>query len=405
MPVPLIQKAILDGLDTVPNSAVLFKILAVGVVLYLIRRWFQGATNTSERTMHGKVVMITGGTSGIGAEVARDLATRGAQLVLLTQHALDDFFLVEYIEELRDRSNNELVTAAQVDLTSLHSIRQFATKWVDNAPPRRLDMIILCANTLTPKGGKIQKTGDDVEINWGLNYLANFHLLSILSPAIRAQPPDRDVRIIMATCSAYIGGTLPVTGVKEAKIRQKESTDSFNPYSAYASSKLALMAFAQSFQKHLSAYARPDKNPMNAKVILVDPGQTRTPGMRRYLTWGSITGLFLYLLTYPIWYIILKSPSQGAQSILYAAMEAQWGRGNGGWLIKECKEIPPVRRDLLDEELQKQLWEYSENMIQEAEKRGAKKRAEAKAEEKAKPAAAPKKPDEKKPASRRTKKA
>ncbi|KAI4716176.1 NAD(P)-binding protein [Aureobasidium sp. EXF-10727] len=404
MPVPLIQKAILDGLETVPNSALLLKLLPVVLGLYLIRRWFQGATNTSERTMHGKVVMITGGTSGIGAEVARDLATRGAQLVLLTQHALDDFFLVEYIEELRERSNNELITAAQVDLTSLHSIRQFATKWVDNAPPRRLDMIILCANTLTPKGGKIQKTGDDVEINWGLNYLANFHLLSILSPAIRAQPPDRDVRIIMATCSAYIGGTLPVTGVKEAKIRQKERAERFDPYSAYASSKLALMTFAHSFQKHISAYARPDKNPMNARVILVDPGQTRTPGMRRYLTWGSITGLVLYLLTYPLWYIILKSPSQGAQSFLYAAMEAQWGRGNGGWLIKECREITPVRRDMLDEELQKQLWEYSENMIQEAEKRGAKKRAEAKAEEKVKPAE-PKKPDEKKPGSRRTKKA
>ncbi|THX12244.1 NAD(P)-binding protein [Aureobasidium pullulans] len=404
MPVPLIQKAILDGLETVPNSAVLLKLLPVLLVLYLIRRWFQGASNTSERTMHGKVVIITGGTSGIGAEVARDLATRGAQLVLLTQHALDDFFLVSYIEELRDRTNNELITAAHVDLSSLHSIRQFATKWVDNAPPRRLDMIILCANTMTPKGGKIETTNDDVEINWGLNYLANFHLLSILSPAIRAQPPDRDVRVIMATCSSYIGGSLPVTGVKEAKIRKKERAERFDPYSAYASSKLALMTFAQSFQKHLSAYARPDKNPMNAHVIIVDPGQTRTPGMRRYLTWGSLTGLVLYLLCYPLWYIILKSPAQGAQSFLYAAMEAQWGRGNGGWLIKECREIAPVRRETLDEELQKQLWEYSENMIQEAEKRGAAARAKAKAEEKMKPAE-PKKPEEKKTGSRRSKKA
>ncbi|THY98086.1 NAD(P)-binding protein [Aureobasidium pullulans] len=340
MPVPLIQKAILDGLETVPNSAVLLKLLPVLLVLYLIRRWFQGAPNTSERTMHGKVVMITGGTSGIGAEVARDLATRGAQLVLLTQHALDDFFLVSYIEELRDRTNNELITAAHVDLSSLHSIRQFATKWVDNAPPRRLDMIILCANTMTPKGGKIETTNDDVEINWGLNYLANFHLLSILSPAIRAQPPDRDVRIIMATCSSYIGGSLPVTGVKEAKIRKKERAERFDPYSAYASSKLALMTFAQSFQKHLSAYARPDKNPMNAHVIIVDPGQTRTPGMRRYLSWGSLTGLVLYLLCYPLWYIILKSPAQGAQSFLYAAMEAQWGRGNGGPEAQHATLLP-----------------------------------------------------------------
>lgn len=338
--------------------------------------------------------------------MARDLASRGAQIVLLTQHALDDFFLVEYIEELRERSGNELVTAAQVDLTSLHSIRQFATKWVDNAPPRRLDMIVLCANTITPKGSKIEKTGDDVEINWGLNYLANFHLLSILSPAIRAQPPDRDVRIIMATCSSYIGGSLPVTGIKDAKLKTKTKAEKFNPYSAYASSKLALMTFAQSFQKHLSSYSRPDKNPMNARVILVDPGQTRTPGMRRYLTWGSLSGLLLYLICYPIWWLILKSPEQGAQTFLYAAMEAQWGRGNGGWLLKECREITPMRRDYLDEEVQKQLWEYSENMIQEAEKRGAAARAKAKADEKVKEVKQePKKPEEKKAGSRRSKKA
>lgn len=408
MPIPIIAKAVFDGLDTVGGAKTALKLLPVVLVVYLLRQYFQGANNTSERTMHGKVVMITGGTSGIGAVVARELATRGAQIVLLTQHALDDFFLVEYIEELRDRSANELITAAQVDLSSLHSIRQFATKWVDNAPPRRLDMIVLCANTLTPKGAKIQETDDDVEINWGLNYLANFHLLSILSPAIRAQPPDRDVRIIMATCSSYIGGSLPVTGIKDANLAKKQRADKFDPYSAYASSKLALMTFAHAFQKHLTNYSRPDKNPMNARVILVDPGQTRTPGMRRYLTWGSLSGLLLYLITYPIWYLILKSPDRGAQTFLYAAMEAQWGRGNGGWFLKECREMVPVRKDMLDEELQKQLWEYSENMIQEAEKRGAKKRAEDKAKAKAKVDEVKKedkKPDAKKTGSRRSKKA
>jgi NAD(P)-dependent dehydrogenase (short-subunit alcohol dehydrogenase family) len=74
--------------------------------------------------------------SGIGAEVAKGLAGRGAQLVLLTQHALTDPFLVDYIEDLRTQTNNELITAEQVDLASLHSIRNFATKWIDNLPPR-----------------------------------------------------------------------------------------------------------------------------------------------------------------------------------------------------------------------------------------------------------------------------
>lgn len=137
----------------------------------------------------------------------QELATRGAQIILLTHHAPSDPFLVDYIEDLRTVTNNELIYAEQVDLSSLHSIRLFATKWVDNAPPRRLDMIILCANVMTPYFGTGQKTKDGLEAEWMINYLSTFHLLSILSPAIRAQPPDRDVRILFSTCSSYIGYT------------------------------------------------------------------------------------------------------------------------------------------------------------------------------------------------------
>lgn len=304
--------------------------------------------------------------------------------MLLTQHPIGDPFLVEQIDDLRSETANELITAEQVDLADLHSIRSFATKWIDNAPPRRLDMIILCANTLTPKGGKLQSTGDEVEANWGINYLANFHLLSILSPALRAQPPDRDVRVIMGTCISYLGGKLPVTGLGKSEKNGKSvsanaaSAASFSPAGAYASSKLALMTFAHAFQKHLSSYSRPDKQPMNTRVVLVDPGFSRTPGMRRYLTWGSLYGLALYIIMYPFWWFVLKSPIMGAQTFLYAAMEAQYGRGEGGWLLKECREIPLSRDDIKDETAQKSLWEHSESMIQEAEKRGAKRRAEGK---------------------------
>lgn len=339
--------------------------------------------------------------------------------MLLTQHPLNDLFLLDYIGELREKTGNELITAEQVDLTSLHSIRTFATKWIDNAPARRLDMIVLCATTITPSGGKISVTEDEVEENWQLNYLANFHLLSILSPAIRAQPPDRDVRIIFGTCASYISGELPVTvqpadeekgastkSNKNTVSPKAKATSEFNPAAAYAASKLALMTFALAFQKHLSAYERPDKSPNNARVLLVDPGYTRTPGMRRYLTWGSLFGLFLYLIMYPFWWLVLKSPEYGAQTFLYAAMEAYYGRGPGGWYLKECREMDMARTDAQNEQLQQALWEYSETMVQEAEKRGAKKRAETKKTEDIKPKKEEPKPQPTKTAgSRRSKKA
>ena len=326
------------------------------------------------------------------------MASRGAQLVLLTQQPLSDPFLVDYIMDLRMQTGNELITAEYVDLTSLHSIRVFATKWVDNAPPRRLDMIILCANTRTPPGGSATTTKDGLESAWGLNYISNFHLLSILSPALRAQPPDRDVRIIFGTCSSYMGGTLPDFGSPESgpdkgsksksKQKSKQHTEAkpeaipFTPSSVYATSKLALMTFASAFQKHLAAYPRPDKNPMNARVIIVDPGWTRTPGMRRYLSFGSLWGLALYLIMWPFWWLVLKSPDQGAQTFLHAAMEAQYGREEGGKFLKECREIKFMRSEIEDNVAQKKLWEMSDNTIQALEKEGAMRRAKEKAEAK-----------------------
>ena len=71
----------------------------------------------------------------------------------------------------------------------------------------------------------------------------------------------------------------------------------------------------------------------------------------------------------------------GAQSFLYAAMEEKFSRADGGILIKECKQRDFIRTDVMEEPKQKLLWEYSEQMVQEAEKRGATERAKAKKEQ------------------------
>lgn len=290
-------------------------------------------------------------------------------MVLLTREPPSDPFLVDYVEDLREQTKNELIYAEQVDLSSLHSIRLFATKWVDNAPPRRLDMIILCAATMTPPAKKMELTLDGLEVNWAVNYIANCHLLSILSPAIRAQPPDRDVRIIIATCSTYMGAQLDF---KDGYYTQR----GFTGARAYGASKFALMMYAQSFQRHLDAYVRPDKQPNNARVVVVDPGWTRTPGMRRWLSMGTLWGLLFYIILWPLWWLILKSPEQGSQSFLMAAMDADLGRGAGGRMIKECQDTKYLRVEIGNKAFEKQLWRVSEKQIEKHEKEGALKRAE-----------------------------
>lgn len=371
MPIPILGDIISKGLYNVPYAVPTLKTVACLLAIYLLKLYFGGASNTSERLMRSKVVMITGGTSGVGASVAHELALRGASVILLTRLPPSDPFLVDYIDDMRATTKNQLIYAEQVDLSSLHSIRLFATKWVDNAPPRRLDMVILCADTFTPRFGEKLVTDEKLEVCWGINYLANFHLLSILSPALRAQTPDRDVRIVFTTCSSYIGGDLK---------KLKDTRTPLPPGREYGTSKLATMVFAQAFQKHLDNYQRPDNQPNNARVILVDPGYSRTPGMRRWLTMGSLWGLLLYLTMWPIWWLILKSPMQGAQSILRATMEAELGRGVGGRFIKECREREVLRGEVRDEKVAKGLWEFSERQIEALEKEGAVRRAREKKE-------------------------
>ncbi|KYK57425.1 oxidoreductase, short chain dehydrogenase/reductase family [Drechmeria coniospora] len=368
MPIPFIFYVIENGPPDWlrDNQWPIFYTSIALTLLYTLKKWTSGRSNTAERPLHGKVVLFTGGTSGVGARAVEELATRGAQIVLLTHAPPSDPFLVEYVQDLREKTQNQLIYAEQVDLSSLHSVRKFATRWIDNAPPRRLDMIVLCAATLTPPGGGRTETGEGIEETWMVNFLANFHLLGILSPAIKAQPFDRDVRIIMATCSSYIGSP---------SLKEAVHGSNWSPAAAYARSKLALNVFGQAFQKHLDSYKRPDELPMNARVIFVDPGLSRTPGTRRWLTRGSLYGLALYLLGYAVPWFLLKSPHQAAQSILHAAMELDLGRGPGGKLIKECTEVDFARAEVKDDEVAKRLWEESDALIEKVEKAEAKKRA------------------------------
>ncbi len=81
---------------------------------------------------------------------------------------------------------------------------------------------------------------------------------------------------------------------------------------------------------------------------------------------------------WPIWWLVLKSPEQGAQTFLYAAMEAEFARGEGGVLLKECKVQNIYRDEITDEEKQKMLWEVSEKAIEALEKEGAMVRAKEK---------------------------
>lgn len=59
MPIPLISLAITEGLSAIPHAYTAIKWTAVVAIVALLKYYFGGARNTSERLLHSKVVMIT----------------------------------------------------------------------------------------------------------------------------------------------------------------------------------------------------------------------------------------------------------------------------------------------------------------------------------------------------------
>ncbi|KAK6531105.1 hypothetical protein TWF281_007930 [Arthrobotrys megalospora] len=373
MPVEFLGQVVSDGASSVPYLPTILRILPWAALIYVLRWFFGGESNRVERVMHGKVVMVTGGTSGLGAAIVNDLASKGAQIILLVR-STEDYWVIDYISDLRKRHSNNLIYAEECDLSSLHSIRLFCTQWLDNSPPRRLDSIVLAAGVMAPPFSAREVTKDGVEVHWGINYLANYHFLTLMMPALKVQPPDRDVRVLVATCAAYMLGELDLNDPEFLE----RGYPGRKPWLAYGAAKIAVMALVAHIQRQLDEYKRPDGMPVNVKVWSVDPGIMRSPGSRRWLSLGSVLGLLVYMVTWPLWWIVLKSTDEGAQGFYAGLYDPQLGRGKGGVLIRECKVSPFRKPEIESEVLGEQLFDISKAQVDKIEKQAALERAKEK---------------------------
>lgn len=344
------------------------------VLAILLKLYTNGSTNTWERKLHGKVYIVTGGTSGIGAALVREMASRGAQLVLLTSQIGEDsensgkLWMTDYINDLREVTGNEMIYAEYCDLSSLYSIRKFATRWLDNKPARRLDGVICLAGETLPIGKLRTNSIDGVEIQMAVNYLSHYHLLTLLAPALNVQPPDRDVRVILSSCLSQNMGDIEVQDL----LWEERNYPVNKPWKVFGTSKLLLNMFSKEFQRQLTSYQRPDNQPCGVRVNIINPGIVRSPGTRRFLTMGSIFGLFLYILLYPIFWLFLKSSEQGMQSYLFGINSPVPYNGKGGHYIKECSILENEgRHELYDEGLQKKVFEITKDKIEHLERASA----------------------------------
>jgi NAD(P)-dependent dehydrogenase (short-subunit alcohol dehydrogenase family) len=385
MPLDYLGAVFLQKTHTIPHWEQIKQLAPPLVAAFLFKLYTNGSSNTWERKLHGKVYIMTGGTSGIGASLAREMASRGAQLILLTSQAAEDadasakIWLTDYIEDLRESTGNEMIYAEDCDLSSLYSIRKFATKWLDNKPARRLDGIICLAGESLPMGKLRSNSIDGIEIQMAINYLGHYQLLTLLEPALKVQPPDRDVRVLLSSCLSQNLGQIDLNDL----LWEERSYPQRSPWKVYGTSKLLLNMFAKEFQRKLESVERADKQPCGVRVNIVNPGIVRSPSTRRFLSFGTVWGLLLYLVLYPIFWLMLKSTQMGMQSYIYALNSPEIFPLKGGQYIKECKIIEQEsRKELHDPELQKKVFEITAAKIDKLERASALERNKNKSKKK-----------------------
>ena len=205
---------------------------------------------TDTTSMQGKTVLITGGTSGVGQVSARELARRGARIILIGRD--------------RSRTDSELGALVEIapgiahaayfaDLFSMHDVRRVAAEIAAAEP--RIDVLINNAGASLGAGRK--ETVDGLEKTFALNHMAHFVLTDGLVDTLCASAPAR----IVNTAS----DRAMVTKLNFADL---QALHGYGGMDAYCKSKLCNIYFTHSLSRRLRT--------AGVTVNAWNPGFTRT---------------------------------------------------------------------------------------------------------------------------------
>lgn len=313
-------------IDQFPYNVVAIGAVAVGGILILLRRYFNGGVCYSKRLLDGRTVIITGANTGIGKETAIDLAKRNARVIL----ACRDIKRGNQAEkEVKRASKSDDVSFKQLDLASFASIKKFAAEILEEES--RIDILINNAGIMRCP---YWKTEDGFEMQFGVNHLGHFLLTNLLLDRIKESPTGR---IVVVSSLAH----RRINGINFDDINSEKSYD---PQVAYRQSKLANNLFTLALSKRLSG--------TNVTVNCLHPGVIYTElGRHLNIPW------FMKIILLPVALLILKTPWQGAQTNIFCAVAEELD-GVSGLYFADCKEKKAAPA-ALDELAAEQLWSLS----------------------------------------------
>ncbi|AEO66060.1 9a6ef236-f796-4809-87ca-696f79159db8 [Thermothielavioides terrestris] len=196
----------------------------------------------------GRVILITGGTAGVGAATVIELARHNPAHILFTGRNAKSAEAT--IAGARSVAPGVQVTFVQCDLADLASVKAAAAKVL--ALITRLD-ILVCNAGIMAKPAALSKDG--YEIHFATNHLGHALLTTALQPLLcrtAADQPGADVRVVMMTSIAW--RLAPSDGgIVFDRLRSTQEMPVFGRWLRYGQSKLANMLWARELARRYGA--------------------------------------------------------------------------------------------------------------------------------------------------------
>lgn len=239
----------------------------------------------------GKTAVVTGANRGIGLEVARGLAGKGAQVVLAVRDTRRGEAAAAAI---RATSPGASVEVMALDLADLASVHRFAaavrSRW------HALDLLI---NNAGVGSASLRRTADGFELVFGTNHLGHFALTGLLLPALSGPSAER---VVTVASLAHGRGRIDFGNL--------DASRGYANFRAYSQSKLANLLLAYELHRRLSAAGA------GLLSVAAHPGWAATDmNIRPLEERRRLRDELALRLTRRL----AATPAQGAHPILYAA--------------------------------------------------------------------------------------
>ena len=209
--------------------------------------------NTSKiEDQKGKVIVITGASSGLGKDIAKVMAQKNATVVMAVRN-IQKGDLVK--TEIQQQFPSSTIEVMQLDLGDLASVKSFADTF--QTTHDRLDVLINNAGVMMCP---FSKTKDGFEIQMGTNHLGPFALTGQLLPVLKN---TKDSRIVNTSSLAHRQGKINFDDLNWANRNYKSM-------SAYSDSKLANLYHTYELSNRLK------KDSEAPLVTAAHPGWTKT---------------------------------------------------------------------------------------------------------------------------------